>query len=46
MKLKKACGANAVASINRDDFGVDYAKAFGFDMKVDLRISVEALKSK
>jgi polyisoprenoid-binding protein YceI len=46
MKLKRACGANAVASINRDDFGVDYAKLFGFDMKVDLRVSVEALKSK
>jgi len=46
MKLKKACGANAVATIQRDEFGVDYAKAFGFDMRVDLRISVEALKAK
>ena len=46
MKLKRVCGATAVAAIRRDDFGVDYAKAFGFDMDVNLRISVEALKAK
>ena len=45
MKLKKACGADAEGKLKRDDFGVDYAKAFGFNMDVKLRISVEGLKS-
>ncbi len=45
MKLKKACGADAEGNLKRDDFGVDYAKAFGFNMDVKLRISVEGLKS-
>ncbi len=46
MKLKKVCGATASASIQRDDFGLDYAKLFGFDMTVNLQISIEALKTK
>ena len=45
MKLKKACGADAEGNLKRDDFGVDYAKAFGFNMDVKLRISVEGFKS-
>lgn len=40
---KERCGADASASINRDDFGVDFGKSFGFKMAVTLRISVEAL---
>ena len=32
-------------NLKRDDFGVDYAKAFGFNMDVKLRISVEGFKS-
>ena len=45
MKLKKACGADAEGNLKRDEFGVDYAKAFGFNMDVKLRISVEGFKS-
>lgn len=39
---KEVCGADAQATINREEWGVDFGKAFGFDMKVVLRISVEA----
>jgi polyisoprenoid-binding protein YceI len=45
MKLKEACGAEATATIKRDDFGVDYAKAFGFDMTVLLRVGIEAFET-
>jgi len=40
---REVCGADASATLNREDFGVAFGKAFGFDMKVTLRISVEAL---
>ncbi len=40
---KEVCGADAQATINREEWGVDFGKSFGFDMKVVLRISVEAL---
>jgi polyisoprenoid-binding protein YceI len=40
---KEFCGADASATIDRSDFGVDFGKAFGFKMAVTLRISVEAL---
>ncbi len=40
---REKCGADASATLNREDFGVAFGKAFGFDMKVTLRISVEAL---
>jgi polyisoprenoid-binding protein YceI len=43
MQKKEFCGADASASINRDDFGVDFGKQMGFKMAVTLRISVEAL---
>ena len=36
-------GADASATINREEWGVAFGKNFGFDMKVTLRISVEAL---
>ncbi len=42
MKKVDVCGADAVGSIDRSDFGVDYAKAYGFDMGVKLLISIEA----
>jgi polyisoprenoid-binding protein YceI len=41
--MKERCGADATAKIMRDEFGVDFGKAFGFKMDVTLRISVEAL---
>lgn len=37
------CGADATATFNRDDFGIDAGKAYGFRMDVNLRIQVEAL---
>jgi polyisoprenoid-binding protein YceI len=40
---KEVCGADASGSFNRADFGVDYGKAYGFNMDVILRIQVEGL---
>jgi polyisoprenoid-binding protein YceI len=42
---KQTCGAGAAATINRADFGVDYGKAYGFNMDVLLAIQVEAIKA-
>ena len=42
---KEVCGADASTTINREDWGVAFGKNFGFDMKVTLRISVEALSA-
>jgi polyisoprenoid-binding protein YceI len=39
---REVCGADALATIDRSEWGVDFGKNFGFDMKVTLRISVEA----
>ena len=44
-KMREACGADARGVIMRDEFGIDYAKMMGFDMRVELRISVEAILS-
>ena len=37
------CGADARATFDRADFGIDAGKDFGFDMGVALRIQVEAV---
>lgn len=42
---KEVCGADASAEFNRDDFGVDYGKAFGFKQEVELEIQVEAIRA-
>jgi polyisoprenoid-binding protein YceI len=42
MKKAEFCGADASATINRDDFGVDFGKQMGFKMGVTLRIQIEA----
>lgn len=42
MKKAEFCGADAVATINREDFGIAWGKAFGFAMWVRLAIQVEA----
>lgn len=39
------CGADALATFQRDDFGVDSGKEWGFNMDVTLRIQVEAVKT-
>jgi polyisoprenoid-binding protein YceI len=45
MNRRMTCGADASASFNRDDFGVDYGKAMGFKMATRLLISIEAVKA-
>ncbi|MBX3619573.1 MAG: polyisoprenoid-binding protein [Rhizobacter sp.] len=37
------CGADASATINRADFGIDAGRDWGFKMEVGLRIQVEAV---
>ena len=38
------CGADALATFKRDDFGLAAGKDYGFNMDVTLRIQVEAVK--
>lgn len=45
MTKKQTCGADAAATLNRADFGIDYGKAYGFNMTVKLAIQVEAVKA-
>jgi polyisoprenoid-binding protein YceI len=42
MKKKEFCGADASATINREDFGMGWGKSFGFAMEVKLAIQIEA----
>ena len=39
---REVCGADASATFNRDDFGIDYDIDVGFFMAVNLLISIEA----
>lgn len=41
MTKKEVCGADASATFNRSDFGVNYGDAYGFKMGVKLEIQVE-----
>jgi polyisoprenoid-binding protein YceI len=41
MNKKEFCGADAAATIDREDFGMSFGKNFGFDMDVKLNIQVE-----
>lgn len=45
MTKKEVCGADALATFKRSDFGVDYGAAYGFKQEVTLRIQVEAVKA-
>lgn len=45
MSKKETCGADASGKINRDEFGVDAGKAYGFKQEVELQIQVEAVKA-
>jgi polyisoprenoid-binding protein YceI len=38
------CGADAVGQFERDRYGMDFGKAFGFQMWVRLKIQVEAVR--
>ena len=40
---RELCGADALATFNRDEFGLGVGKEYGFNMDVTLRIQVEAL---
>ena len=44
MSKIETCGADASAVLDRAGFGIDYGKAYGFSMKVQLAIQVEAAK--
>lgn len=45
MKKKEFCGADAVGTFNRDDFGINFGKSMGFGMETKLAIQVEAIKA-
>jgi polyisoprenoid-binding protein YceI len=44
MLKREVCGADASATFNRADFGVDYGIKMGFKPEVKLAIQVEAVK--
>jgi polyisoprenoid-binding protein YceI len=41
---REVCGADAEMKFNRDEFSLDYGKAYGFNMETRLKIQVEGLK--
>jgi polyisoprenoid-binding protein YceI len=41
---KHVCGADAVATFNRADFGITVGQRYGFKMEVTLHIQVEAIR--
>jgi len=41
MSKKQVCGADASATLDRSDYGVDFGKAYGFQQWVKLQIQVE-----
>lgn len=43
MLKREVCGADAYATLKRDQFGIPAGKDWGFDMTVVLRIQVEAV---
>jgi polyisoprenoid-binding protein YceI len=46
MYKREVCGADIYSTIDREQFGMDAGKAYGFSMAVDLRIQVEAIAAK
>lgn len=45
-KPRERCGAEASATFDRADFGVDAGKSFGMDMQVSMQIQVEAVQDR
>jgi polyisoprenoid-binding protein YceI len=45
MLKQEVCGADALGTFNRADFGVNYGQDYGFNQQVRLRIQVEAIKA-
>ena len=46
MFKREVCGADVYTTLDREQFGMDAGKAYGFSMAVDLRIQVEAIAVK
>ncbi|MGF6573077.1 Polyisoprenoid-binding protein YceI [Paraburkholderia fungorum] len=44
MLKREVCGTESTATFNRDDFGVDFGKTYGFKMKTTLHIQAEGIK--
>jgi polyisoprenoid-binding protein YceI len=42
MSKKEFCGADASATLDRSEFGINYGAKYGFNMQVKLQIQVEA----
>ncbi len=42
MSKKERCGADAAATLNRADYGINFGDKYGFNMQVKLAIQVEA----
>ncbi|WP_310634046.1 YceI family protein [Paraburkholderia sp.] len=45
MLKREVCGADATATFDRSDFGVNYGQAYGFKMATTLQIQVEGIKA-
>ena len=45
MLKREVCGADALATFKRDDFGLSAGKDYGFNMEVTVRIQIEAIKA-
>lgn len=45
MIKKEVCGADASATLDRSQFGIDYGAKYGFKMDVKLQIQVEAIRA-
>ncbi len=43
MLKREVCGVDAAGEFNRDDFGLDYGKAYGFKMQTKLLITAEGV---
>ncbi len=41
---REVCGVEASADFNRDEFGLDFGKTYGFSMDTKLRIQAEGVK--
>ncbi|RDU95062.1 YceI family protein [Trinickia dinghuensis] len=44
MLKRQVCGVEADADFNRDEFGLDFGKAYGFSMDTKLEIQAEGIK--
>jgi polyisoprenoid-binding protein YceI len=44
MLKREVCGVEAHAKFNREDFGIDMGKRYGFNMETKLQIQAEAIK--